>query len=122
MNYPPLAFPHFSAYTYPMLTRAPVFPQHQSPLPNAQNPAKKNIRKGVDMIATSAIILTAHSSQLTAHSSLDNFLSFFQHKVHHLFSSAKAKRQHFICFFQFIPIVNSAYYRRSRQAVWFDSG
>ncbi|MGP1595280.1 MAG: hypothetical protein ACTTH8_08565, partial [Treponema sp.] len=71
--------------------------------------------------------LTAHSSQLTAHSSqltahLDNFSSLFQQKLHHFFLSSKAKRQHFIRFFQFIPIVNRAYYRRSRQALWFDSG
>ena len=126
MNYPPLAPSPFYLYNIPMSSCRTEFPQHYPPLPKTQMPAY--LQKGLDMIVSNSIILTAHSSQLTAHSSqltahssLDNFLSFFQHKVHHLFSSAKAKRQHFICFFQFIPIVNSAYYRRSRQVIWFDS-
>ena len=69
MNYSPLAVSPFYLYNIPMSGCKTELPQHKKALPNAQNPAKKNIREGVDMIATSAIILTAHSSQLTAHSS-----------------------------------------------------
>ena len=126
MNYPPLAPSPFYLYNIPMSSCRTGFPQYKKSLSTTQMPAY--LQKGLDMIVSNSIILTAHSSQLTAHSSqltgescLDSFLSFFQQKTHHFFSSAKAKRQHFICFFQFIPIANSAYYRRSRQVIWFDS-
>ena len=52
-----------------MLSCRSAYPQHKNSLPKAQSPAKRNIRKGLDMITSSSIILTAHSSQLTAHSS-----------------------------------------------------
>ena len=64
MNYSPLAVSPLYLYNIPMLSYRPVFPQHQSPLPKTQMPAY--LQKVLDMQATGAIILTAHSSQLTA--------------------------------------------------------
>ena len=49
-----------------MLSCRSAYPQHKNSLPKAQSPAKKNIREGLDMSLTGGIILTAHSSQLTA--------------------------------------------------------
>ena len=51
-----------------MLSCRSAYPQHKNSLPKAQSPAKKNIRERLDTMAVPNIILTAHSSQLTAHS------------------------------------------------------
>ena len=60
MILPPLAFRLFSHIIIPMLNCSPVFPQYKKSLPNAQSSAKKNVREGLDMIASNGIILTAH--------------------------------------------------------------
>jgi len=79
MILPPLAFRLFSHIIIPMLNCSPVFPQYKKSLPNAQSSAKKNVREGLDMIASNGIILTAHSSQLTAHKII--FYHFFSIKL-----------------------------------------
>ena len=68
-----------------MLSRNTAYSQYQ-PL----SPAVSLLQKGLDMIVSSGIILTAHSSQLTAHSSrrkysLDSFFPTF-HKHNHFLS------------------------------------
>ena len=103
-------------------------------------------QKGLDTHVVGSIILTAHSSQLTAHSSqrelyLDNFLSTF-HRHYYLFSLYTQKQTaKYVIYFKdsaihLVPtqllIMNyefiisykfhSALYCNSRQAVWFDTG
>ena len=73
-------------------------------------------------LSNSATQQLSNSATQQRKHSLDNFSSLFQRKVHHFFSSAKDTSQSLICFFQFIRIINRAYYRRRRQALWFDSG
>ena len=73
MNYPSLAPSPFCLYNIPMSGCRTGFPQHYPPLPKTQNPAKKNIREGVDMIATSAII---YSFILFQHKTACSHLSF----------------------------------------------
>ena len=101
-----------------MLSCRSAYPQHKNSLPKAQSSAKKNIREGLDMSLTGSIILTAHSSQLTAHSSrrkysLDSFFPTF-HKHNHFPSvytqkqTAKALRsQRAVLFFPILKYVQN---------------
>ena len=101
-------------------------------------------QKGLDTRIVGGIILTAHSSQLTAHSSqrecyLDNFLSVF-HTHNNVSSSLKTLSSYkfaqqtrycmepppFVAILKRTYYINllllSSFYRNARYAVWFDTG
>ena len=136
----PLHYSIFSPIIINMYSRVIKLPQYQPPPPSVSL-----LQKGLDMRITGGIIFTAHSSQLTAHSSqrelyLDNFLStFYKHTyffpvytqkqtvksiprfqdsaIHLVSIPLLIMNYEFIINYKF----RSALYRNSRQAVWFDS-
>jgi len=84
-----LAVCYFGIYNIFVFSRKAELPQHKKSSPNAQSSAKENIREGLDTRVVPNIILTALSSQLTAHSSQ---LSSAQRKGV-FFSPVKTKRR-----------------------------